>query len=96
MARSRFSPFPYLMAGPYIALFAVFVAYPVGRSIERIQGPARILLETYRRNARVANYSTQSARDRLRYEEFRRNEAETLRGTPRIAPPRSRSSPASS
>ena len=33
MARSRFSPFPYLMAGPYIALFAVFIAYPVGRAL---------------------------------------------------------------
>jgi len=63
------------------------VAYPVGRSIERIQGPARIMLETYRRNARVANYSTQSTRDRLRYEQFRRDEAEMLRGAPRIAPP---------
>jgi hypothetical protein len=63
------------------------VAYPVGRALERIQGPERILVETYRRNARVANYSTQSTRDRLRYEEFRRNEAETLRGAPRIAPP---------
>ncbi|HQZ11897.1 MAG TPA: sugar ABC transporter permease [Devosia sp.] len=33
MARARFSPFPYLMAGPYVALFAVFVAYPVIRAL---------------------------------------------------------------
>ncbi len=33
MARQRSTLFPYLLAGPYIALFAVFVAYPVGRAL---------------------------------------------------------------
>lgn len=33
MAKSRFSPFPYLLAGPYILMFAVFAAYPVCRAI---------------------------------------------------------------
>ncbi len=33
MARQRWTLFPYLLAGPYIALFGVFVAYPVGRAL---------------------------------------------------------------
>jgi ABC-type sugar transport system permease subunit len=33
MAKFRFSPFPYLLAGPYILLFGIFVAYPVGRAL---------------------------------------------------------------
>jgi len=33
MARQRAKLLPYLMAGPYIILFAVFAAYPVGRAI---------------------------------------------------------------
>ncbi len=33
MSRLRSTLFPYLLAGPYVALFAVFVAYPVGRAL---------------------------------------------------------------
>jgi ABC-type sugar transport system permease subunit len=33
MSRAQSRVFPYLMAGPYVAMFAVFVAYPVGRAL---------------------------------------------------------------
>ncbi|GLQ56883.1 carbohydrate ABC transporter permease [Devosia nitrariae] len=33
MARQRAKVLPYLMAGPYILMFAIFAAYPVGRAI---------------------------------------------------------------
>ena len=33
MPQRRFKPLPYLLAGPYVLLFAVFAAYPVGRAV---------------------------------------------------------------
>lgn len=33
MAKSRFSVFPYLLAGPFILVFGIFIAYPVGRAL---------------------------------------------------------------
>src|SRR5262245_13635608 len=63
--------------------------YPVGKSLERIQGPERILLEAHRRNARLAIHNAQAAQERVRYEQVRQAETEVLRGggRPMPAPP---------
>src|SRR5205807_8285515 len=42
--------------------------YPVGKSLERIQGPERISLEAQRRVARLAIHNTQAAQEKVRYE----------------------------
>ena len=42
--------------------------YMVGRSLERIQGPTRLLLEKYRREARIEFRRQRILRDRLRYD----------------------------
>jgi hypothetical protein len=52
--------------------------YPVGRALERIQGPERIALESQRQIAKLAIHNTQSAQDRVRYEQVKRAEAEML------------------
>src|SRR5205085_2513414 len=61
--------------------------YPVGKSLERIQGPERIMLEAHRRAARLAIHNTQAAQERVRYEEAKRAENEVLRGGYRALPP---------
>src|SRR5262245_27374973 len=61
--------------------------YPVGKSLERIQGPERILLEAHRRNARLAIHNTQAAQERVRYEQVKQAETEVLRGGGRPLPP---------
>src|SRR4051812_19687427 len=45
--------------------------YPVGRSLERIQGTDRMLLEDHRRVARLAIHNKQAAQDRARYEQVK-------------------------
>src|SRR4051794_21184279 len=60
--------------------------YPVGKSLERIQGPERTALEAHRRMTRLAIHNTQSAADRVRYEQVKRAEAGALRGGARPAP----------
>ena len=42
--------------------------YPVGKSLERIQGGERIQLEAHRRAARLAIHNSQAAQERVRYE----------------------------
>jgi len=53
--------------------------YAVGRSLERIQGPARMQLERYRALARAEAYTRRHDRDLLRYEQRRRAETDVLR-----------------
>jgi hypothetical protein len=60
--------------------------YPVGKSLERVQGAARQTLERYRATARAEAFERQRARDTIRYEQRRRAEAEVLR-KPGVAPP---------
>jgi len=54
-------------------------AYPVSRSLERVQGAPRQLLERYRRQATMAAFQRQQQRRRRRYEAIRRREPEVLR-----------------
>jgi hypothetical protein len=60
--------------------------YPVGKSLERVQGSARQSLERYRSVARAEAHGRQQRRDAVRYEQRRRAEAEVLRD-PRLAAP---------
>jgi hypothetical protein len=59
--------------------------YPVGKSLERIQGPTRAVIERYRVVARAEAFDRKRTRDATRYEERRRAEAEVLRN-PKFAP----------
>jgi tetratricopeptide (TPR) repeat protein len=67
--------------------------YPVSKSLERVQGSGRLLLERYRVQARAEAYRRQEKRNLARYEAQRKAEAEVLRATPpppepgAIAPP---------
>jgi tetratricopeptide (TPR) repeat protein len=56
--------------------------YPVSKSLERVQGSARLTLERYRVQARAETYRRQEKRNLVRYEQQRRAEAEVLRATP--------------
>lgn len=62
--------------------------YPVGKSLERVQGADRSALESYRRNARLAARTNQNSRERVRVEETRRIEGDVLRNPGRgsVAP----------
>src|SRR4051794_33626202 len=60
--------------------------YPVAKSLERIQGPERTALEGHRRATRLAIHNTQSAAERVRYEQVKRAEADALRGGVRVGP----------
>ncbi|HEY2893305.1 MAG TPA: hypothetical protein VGJ16_03805 [Pirellulales bacterium] len=53
--------------------------YAVGRSLERVQGSARMTLERYRALARAEAYTRRHDRDLLRYEQRRRAETDVLR-----------------
>jgi tetratricopeptide (TPR) repeat protein len=48
--------------------------YPVGKSLERIQGGERAALEAQRRVTRLAIHNSQSAQERVRYEQVKRAE----------------------
>jgi hypothetical protein len=60
--------------------------YPVGRSLERVQGSTRMTLERYRALARATALSRQQRRDSERYQQLRRREMHVLRA-PVAAPP---------
>jgi tetratricopeptide (TPR) repeat protein len=62
-------------------------AYPVGRSLERLQGSQRVALERYRAKARAQAYARQVRRDAVRYEQLRRAESQVLRQAPLGPPP---------
>jgi hypothetical protein len=53
--------------------------YPVGESLERVQGRDRLLLEEFRRQARAENSSLQTQRRRARYQQNAGGDAEVLR-----------------
>ena len=53
--------------------------YPVSRSLERVQGRHRLLVEQHRRQARRAAGEREKTYHRKRYEEIRRREEEVLR-----------------
>jgi hypothetical protein len=52
--------------------------YNVGRALERIQGPERQLLESYRVQARMAAYAEAEKIRKVRYEALKREEARVL------------------
>jgi hypothetical protein len=56
--------------------------YPVSKSLERVQGSGRLMLERYRVQARAEAYRRQEKRNLARYEAQRRAESEVLRATP--------------
>jgi hypothetical protein len=60
--------------------------YPVGRSLERVQGATRMSLERYRALARATALSRQQRREAERYDQLRRSETHVLR-PPVAAPP---------
>lgn len=53
--------------------------YPVGRSLERIQGRERLIIESHRRRARTVAYRQRQQRSRQRYERLQRREEDVLR-----------------
>src|SRR5690606_28839295 len=53
--------------------------YPVGRSLERVQGPGRALLERHRVKARLAVLQRRKEIERQRYEAVQRREEGVLR-----------------
>jgi len=60
--------------------------YPIGRSLERIQGPERLQLERARQKARIAAINREQLRNRHRYE--RREEVEERVLRPPVDPDR--------
>lgn len=61
--------------------------YPVGRSLERVQGYQRIALERYRSMARAQVRERQLKNNAARYEQRRGAEAQVLRSVPLGPPP---------
>ena len=53
--------------------------YGVNRSLERVQGRDRLMLEKIRQQARTTAYEAEKARSERRYEQLRRNERDVLR-----------------
>ena len=51
----------------------------VGRSLQRIQGRDRVILEQERQKARINAYAVRKARERQRYEQLRQREQDVLR-----------------
>jgi hypothetical protein len=56
--------------------------YPVGRSLERVQGAVRVSLERERSVARAVAYTREQQRNAARYEQYRRAEQHVLRQRP--------------
>ncbi|PHS11958.1 MAG: hypothetical protein COA78_08870 [Blastopirellula sp.] len=54
-------------------------SYPIGQSLERIQGAARLKLEEHRQTVRVKQYLKKKAWEQARYESLKRAEEEVLR-----------------
>ena len=61
-------------------------SYPIGKALERVQGPERLLLEDYRDRVRTEHFLNQKARDRARYEARQAAEENILRDRTRPAP----------
>lgn len=58
----------------------------VGRSLQRVQGRDRMMLEQERQKARVNAYAVRKARERQRYEALQRREQDVLRRPSGTAP----------
>ncbi|MGY8771557.1 MAG: hypothetical protein ACKVH8_24340, partial [Pirellulales bacterium] len=54
-------------------------SYPIGQSLERVQGAARLKLEEHRQNVRVKQYLKKKAWEQARYESLKQAEEEVLR-----------------
>ncbi len=76
-----------LMMGASLENDDVNGIYPVGKSLERVQGATRLSLERYRAAARAQNSQRQQQRDNARYEQRKRAEAEVLRAPTPPPPP---------
>lgn len=61
--------------------------YPVGKSLERVQGASRLQIERYRALARAAAFDAQRRRDTVRYQQRVQNEGRVLRQPPVSAGP---------
>jgi tetratricopeptide (TPR) repeat protein len=68
--------------------------YNVGKALERVQGEARIELENYRVNARVAAMQQADAQRKARYEAVQREEMRVLRDQTLLAEPGKPAEPA--
>lgn len=77
-----------LRAGAALESADVNQFYPVGKALERVQGPARLALERYRVVARAEAHERQLKRDAARYEERRRAETKVLRDPKFVQPPK--------
>jgi hypothetical protein len=66
--------------------------YPVGKSLERVQGSSRMTLERYRAVARAEAHQRQERRNVIRYEQRKRAESQVLRA-PGPTPPAARPAP---
>jgi len=53
--------------------------YPINKSLERVQGQSRLMLQKYRRQARSEAHQAESDRVARRYEQLRQNERDALR-----------------
>jgi hypothetical protein len=71
-----------LAAGAKMESADVNQYYPVSKSLERVQGAGRLLLERYRVQARAEAYRREERRNLARYEAQRKAEAEVLRAVP--------------
>ncbi|HEX4147297.1 MAG TPA: hypothetical protein VHY91_27615 [Pirellulales bacterium] len=71
-----------LAAGAKMESADVNQYYPVSKSLERVQGTGRLMLERYRVQARAETYRREERRNLARYEAQRKAEAEVLRATP--------------
>ena len=60
--------------------------YPVGKSLERVQGSSRMAIERYRSLARAQAFQRQRELNAVRYEQRQRAEGQVLR-TPAVMPP---------
>ena len=56
--------------------------YPVSKSLERVQGSGRLMLERHRTKARAEAHMREERRNAARYEMQRRAEADVLRAAP--------------
>jgi hypothetical protein len=63
--------------------------YPVGRSLQRVQGRVRLDVEKYRQMARLAALKRDMKAKAVRYEQLKNAEGEVLRDPNRPAPPKS-------
>jgi hypothetical protein len=82
-----------LAAGAKLESADVNQYYPVSKSLERVQGAGRLMLERYRVQARAEAYRREERRNLARYEAQRKAEAEVLRAAP-IPPAPSDAAPA--